>query len=59
MALKIGFWSDKEYHLDRMDLRGLTAAYFQYYAIAAYIVVTLVAGGAALAAVVGGACVKD
>ncbi|MSO73064.1 MAG: fatty acid hydroxylase family protein [Rhodospirillaceae bacterium] len=37
--LKLGFWSDKAYYLDRMDLRGLTAAYFQYYAIAAYIVV--------------------
>src|SRR5262249_27088359 len=37
-----------EYHLDRMDLRALTAAYFQYYAIAAYILVALVAGGFAL-----------
>jgi sterol desaturase/sphingolipid hydroxylase (fatty acid hydroxylase superfamily) len=36
MALKIGFWSDREYHLDRMNLRQLAAAYFQYYAIAAY-----------------------
>ena len=34
---KFGFWSDKEYHLDRMNLAGLTRAYFQYYAIAAYI----------------------
>ena len=25
---KIGFWSDKDYHLDRMDLRQLTLAYF-------------------------------
>jgi sterol desaturase/sphingolipid hydroxylase (fatty acid hydroxylase superfamily) len=48
VALKTGFWSDKEYHLDRMDLRDLTAAYFQYYAIAAYILVALAAGGFAL-----------
>ncbi len=41
MGLKIGFWSDKEYYLDRMDLSGLAEAYFQYYAIAAYIVVAI------------------
>jgi sterol desaturase/sphingolipid hydroxylase (fatty acid hydroxylase superfamily) len=55
VALKLGFWSDKEYHLDRMDLRALSAAYFQYYAIAAYIVVALAAGGAALWSVLTGA----
>lgn len=55
MALKLGFWSDKEYHLDRMDLRALSAAYFQYYAIAAYIVVSLASGSVALWAVLTGA----
>ena len=48
MKLKLDFWSDKEYHLDRMDLAALTAAYFQYYAIAAYIVVALAAGSAVI-----------
>ena len=42
---KFGFWTDRAYHLDRMNLRELTLAYFQYYAIAAYIVVALTAGG--------------
>ena len=49
--MKIGFWSDKEYHLDRMDLRALAAAYFQYYAIAVYILVALVSGTVALTGV--------
>ncbi len=54
MRFSIGFWSDREYHLDRMDLPGLAAAYFQYYAIAAYIAVALLAGGAALSGVAAG-----
>ena len=45
--MSIGFWSDKEYHLDRMDLRDLSAAYFQYYAIAAYFVVAILSGATA------------
>ena len=40
--MALGFWSDREYHLDRMNLKELTVAYFQYYAIAAYIVVAIV-----------------
>ncbi len=40
-AFKLGFWSDKDYFLDRMNLAQLTAAYFQYYAIAAYLAVTV------------------
>jgi sterol desaturase/sphingolipid hydroxylase (fatty acid hydroxylase superfamily) len=48
IPFKFGFWSDKEYHLDRMNLRELTAAYFQYYAIAAYILVALVSAGVVL-----------
>ena len=47
---KLGFWSDKDYHLDRMNLRQLTLAYFQYYAIVAYIVVALGSGGVVIAA---------
>jgi hypothetical protein len=39
MYLKLGFWTDREYHLDKMNLSQLTAAYFQYYAIAAYLFV--------------------
>ena len=53
-APKIGFWTDREYHLDRMGLTELTAAYFQYYAIAAYIVVALVSGGIAITAIAQG-----
>ena len=39
MFLKLGFWTDREYHLDKMNLSQLTVAYFQYYAIAAYLFV--------------------
>ncbi|MDX2224365.1 MAG: sterol desaturase family protein [Rhodospirillaceae bacterium] len=52
--LKIGFWSDKDYFLDRMNLRQLTAAYFQYYAIAAYILVALATGAAVVWALAAG-----
>lgn len=44
-SIKIGFWHDREFFLDRMNLAQLTAAYFQYYAIAAYIAVALITGG--------------
>jgi sterol desaturase/sphingolipid hydroxylase (fatty acid hydroxylase superfamily) len=54
-SFTFGFWSEKEYFLDRMNLRELTAAYFQYYAIAAYIVVSLVTGGIVLWALATGA----
>ena len=54
MNYKLGFWSDKEYHLDRMDLRGLAAAYFQYYAIAIYFLVALLSGAVAFMGVIGG-----
>ena len=39
MNFKLGFWSDREYHLDKMNLSQLVLAYFQYYAIAAYLFV--------------------
>ncbi len=54
VPFKIGFWSDKDYHLDRMNLRQLTVAYFQYYAIVAYIAVVLVAGGVVISEVIAG-----
>lgn len=53
-SFKIGFWSDKEYFLDRMNLAELAAAYFQYYAIAAYIGVALVTGATVLWALAAG-----
>lgn len=43
-TIKIGFWSDKDYFLDRMNLQQLMAAYFQYYAIAAYFALAAVTG---------------
>lgn len=41
------FWSERQYHLDRMSLRELVVAYFQYPAIQVYI--ALMATGAVLA----------
>ena len=43
MLAKIGFWSDRAYHLDKMTLKELVAAYFQYYAIIAYILIGIAA----------------
>ena len=54
-SFTLGFWSEKDYFLDRMNLRELTAAYFQYYAIAAYIVVSLATGAIVLWALATGA----
>lgn len=42
MKAKIGFWSDRTYHLDKMTLRELVAAYFQYYAIISYIIIGII-----------------
>jgi len=41
---KIGFWSNRSHYLDKMTLRELVIAYFQYYAIQAYILLALLAG---------------
>lgn len=38
-----GIWN-RRHHLDRMSLRELVVAYFQYYAIQAYLVLAVVAG---------------
>ncbi len=45
--LKIGLWN-KRHHLGKMTLRELVVAYFQYYAIQAYLVLTLVCAYVAL-----------
>ncbi|MFN3232569.1 MAG: sterol desaturase family protein [Alphaproteobacteria bacterium] len=41
MLAKVGFWSRKQYHLDKMTFGELVKAYIQYYAIQAYIVVAI------------------
>lgn len=43
MPFKYGFWSNREYHLNKMTLKELVAAYFQYYAIQVYILVGITA----------------
>ena len=48
MSVKKGFWSERRYHLDKMTLRELVIAYFQYYAIQIYIVVGIAGIGYAL-----------
>jgi len=47
---KVGFWKRRKYHLDKMSLGELVKAYFQYYAIQAYIVVAIVGYAYALTA---------
>ncbi len=42
MSTKAGFWKERKYHLDKMTLKELYIAYFQYYAIQIYILVGLV-----------------
>ncbi|RME64232.1 MAG: fatty acid hydroxylase family protein [Alphaproteobacteria bacterium] len=37
VAPKIGFWSNKSHYLNKMTLRQLVVAYFQYYAIQVYL----------------------
>ena len=48
MPAKLGFWSNRSHYLDKMTLRELVVAYFQYYAIQAYILLAIVAGVAAV-----------
>ena len=45
---RAGIWN-RSHHLDKMTLRELVVAYFQYYAIQAYLALALVAGWVALA----------
>src|SRR3546814_5582548 len=42
-----GIWS-RSHYLDRMNLRDLVAAYFQYYAIQAYLLLAVAAAGLAV-----------
>lgn len=42
MGARLGFWSDKKYYLNKMTLADLVLAYFQYYAIASYIVLGII-----------------
>ncbi|MEO0410606.1 MAG: sterol desaturase family protein [Pseudomonadota bacterium] len=42
MALKLGFWSNKSHYLNRMTLNQLIVAYFQYYAIQAYLLLAAI-----------------
>jgi len=42
VSTKTGFWKTRKYHLDKMTLGELFQAYFQYYAIQIYIVVSIV-----------------
>jgi sterol desaturase/sphingolipid hydroxylase (fatty acid hydroxylase superfamily) len=53
-SFTLGFWSDKEYFLDRMNLRELAAAYFQYYAIAVYVAVSVATGAIVIRALIQG-----
>jgi hypothetical protein len=40
-VIKLGFWKRRRHHLDKMTLKELVVAYFQYYAIQAYILVAI------------------
>lgn len=42
VAPKLGFWSNKSHYLNKMSLAQLIAAYFQYYAIQAYLLLAAV-----------------
>jgi len=53
MLMRLGFWKDRLYKLDRMTLRELVGAYFTYYAVVGYLV------AAGLAFVVLAATVKS
>ena len=48
IPIKPSFWR-REHHLDRMDLRQLVVAYFQYPAVIAYLVGATAAAGVAIA----------
>ncbi len=42
-TFKVGMWS-KRHHLDKMSLKELVVAYFQYYAIQAYLILAVISG---------------
>ena len=43
MAIRIGFWKKKTHYLNKMTFRELVVAFFQYYAVQAYIVLGVTA----------------
>lgn len=43
MAIRIGFWKKKTHYLNKMTFKELVVAFFQYYAVQAYIVLGLAA----------------
>ncbi|MEZ5825838.1 MAG: hypothetical protein R3C97_14200 [Geminicoccaceae bacterium] len=48
MLTSWGPWSERTYFLDKMTLGDLVRAYFTYYSIQAYILVTIVSIGASI-----------
>tara|TARA_B100001939_G_scaffold347117_1_gene367763 strand:- start:949 stop:1761 length:813 start_codon:yes stop_codon:yes gene_type:complete len=42
VVARFGFWKNKTHHLDKMTLKELVVAYFQYYAIQGYIIAALI-----------------
>lgn len=57
MAIKLGFWSNKSHYLNRMTLKELVVAYFQYYAIQAYLALAVISVG--VVAMSGGPVLLD
>ena len=43
MAIRIGFWKKKTHYLNKMTFKELVVAFFQYYAVQAYMVLGLAA----------------
>lgn len=48
MISRYGFWNNKKYSLEKMTLKDLVGAYFQYYAINAYLVLGVISTGVAI-----------
>ena len=44
MIARYGFLNNQKYSLEKMTLRELTSAYFQYYAIVSYIIIGIISG---------------
>jgi sterol desaturase/sphingolipid hydroxylase (fatty acid hydroxylase superfamily) len=44
MIARYGFWNNRRYSLEKMTLKQLVGAYFQYYAINSYLVLGVAAG---------------
>lgn len=48
MSVKFGFWAGRRYNLAKMTMADLVKAYFSHYAVAAYLLLAVIAYGAAL-----------